>query len=53
MSEKKAVVTFSQEDIIKIKEIILDSEKEEALKMLKTIIKRIEESQNKTLKVGI
>ncbi len=53
MSEKKAVVTFSEDEIIKIKEIILDGEKEEALKMLKTIIKRIEESKNKGLKVGI
>lgn len=53
MSEKKAVVTFTEEEVIKIKEIVLDDDKESALKMLKTIIKRIEESKNKTLKVGI
>lgn len=53
MGEKKYVVTLNSEEIVKIKEIIMDSEKEEAIKMLKLIIKRIEESENKKLNVGI
>lgn len=42
MTEKKEMIKFTQEEIIKIKEIILDEQKEEALEMLKNILKRIE-----------
>jgi hypothetical protein len=39
------MIKFTQEEIIKIKEIVLDEEKEEALKMLKNILNRIEEEK--------
>ncbi len=46
MTLKITSITFSQDEIFKIKETILDEDKEEALKILKAIIKGLEENDD-------
>lgn len=53
MTDKRVVISISEEELIKIKEIVMDDEKEEALKMLKTILRNIEINKNKGLKSEI
>lgn len=45
----KAVVTFEMDEIMQIKQILMDAEGKEALAFLKKVIKKIEESENKGL----
>jgi hypothetical protein len=45
----KAVVVFEMDEILRIKQIIMDGEEKEALAFLKKIIKKVEEAENKGL----
>lgn len=45
----KAVVTFEMDEIMQIKQILMDGEGKEALTFLKKVIKKIEEAENKGL----
>jgi len=45
----KAVVVFKMDEILRIKQIIMDGEEKEALAFLKKI-KKVEEAENKGLK---
>lgn len=49
----KAVVSFTQDEIQKLKLITMDGDSDEALQFIKLIVKRINESANKTLNVGV
>ncbi len=51
--DSKVVVSLSQEEFQKLKMIVLDEDEKEALKFIKIIVKRINESLNKGLNVGI
>lgn len=50
---EKAVVTFTLEQIQRLKQIIMDNDKDDAIRFIKEIKKQIVESNNKTLNVGI
>lgn len=51
--EKKAVVTLTIEQIQRLRQIIMDNDKEYAIRFLKEVLKQINESANKSLNVGI
>ena len=51
--QEKAIVTFTLEQIQRIRQIIMDNDKDDAIKLIKEIKKQIDESYNKSLKVGI
>jgi hypothetical protein len=52
-TKNKAVVSFTPDEIQKLRLITMDKDTDEALKFIKEILKRINESANKTLNVGI
>ncbi len=50
--DAKVVITLTQEEIQKLKMIIFDQDGKEALQFIKTVLKKIDESTNRVLKVA-
>jgi hypothetical protein len=48
--EKKRVVTITESEFIRIKSAVMDKDGQEALKLLKEFIKRLEKQENLGLK---
>ncbi len=44
------VLTFTDQDVMKMREIVLDADREQALKLIKEIIKRLDQQKNAGMK---
>ena len=44
------VLTFTDQDVMKMREIVLDENREQALKLIKEILKRLDQQKNTGMK---